>query len=120
MNWYKKFIGLFSGDTLNSEKGKRLRDLGIEQSLATAESTHDSWADKAYNYLLDYMLDNKEFMTEDVRIASMSSIPIPTNTRAWGGIVVRARRNNLIQRKGYSAVKNPKAHRTPATLWEVI
>jgi len=59
-------------------------------------------------------------MTEDVREAATEEIPQPPSNRAWGAIIRMAASSNIIKRKGYRAVKNPKAHRTPATLWEVL
>ena len=106
-------------NNLNTTKGNQLRDKGIKQALESAENETENWGNLAYNFLLHYIKTNKEFMTEDVRIASFESVPQPPSNRAWGYVVVRAKKNDLITRKGYSCVKNPKAHRTPATLWVV-
>ena len=82
------------------------------------------WSDRAYVFLLDYIKSrdfyNREFMTEDVRVASESELPAPPDKRAWGGIVRRAAKAGLIERIGYSHVKNFKAHRTPAAVWRVV
>jgi len=59
-------------------------------------------------------------MTEDVRISSEGIIEIPPSNRAWGGVIVRAVKSGLIKRIGFQNVNNPKAHKTPATLWETI
>ena len=97
-------------------KSRNLRDQGIQQSLNTAEIHSEKWGTKAYHFLLEYIKSNKEFMAEDVRVASDGIVPPPISKRAWGAIMVLAKKNNIIYSKGYSCVKNPKAHRTPATL----
>lgn len=103
----------------DTKKSRELRDIGIRQSFEHAEQEFENWGNMAYNFLLDYAEDNNQFMAEDVRVASLGTVPTPPSNRAWGAVFVLAKRNNLIKRIGYSEVKNPKAHKTPATLWEV-
>ena len=109
-----------STSTLSTLRGSKLRDIGIHTALDNADSVHDKWSDTAYIFLLKYIKSHREFMTEDVRVASEKEIPIPPSKRAWGGITVRAVKAGLIERIGFSNVKNIKAHRTPATVWRVI
>jgi len=99
--------------------GTQLRDIGINQSLEHSDLIINDWTNKAYQFLLDYIKSNKEFMAEDVRMASEGIIETPPSKRAWGGIIVKAVKSGIIRRKGFRAVKNVKAHCTPATLWEV-
>jgi hypothetical protein len=99
--------------------GEMLRNKGIEQAIENANARSTGWANEAYQFLLDYIKDHKEFMTEDVRNASAGIVPDPPSKRAWGGIVVRAAKNKLIEKRGFKAVQNPNAHCTPATLWAV-
>ena len=99
--------------------GTQLRDRGIKQAIDNADDTHERWSEKAYKFLTNWIKTQYEFMTEDVRIASEKEIPKPPSNRAWGGIVVRAARAGLINKVGFSNVKNPKAHSTPASIWRV-
>ena len=99
--------------------GTQLRDKGIKQAIDNADDTHERWSEKAYKFLTNWIKTQYEFMTEDVRLASEKEIPIPPSNRAWGGIVVRAARAGLINKVGFSNVKNPKAHHTPASIWRV-
>ena len=99
--------------------GSQLRDKGIKQAINNADNAHEKWSEKAYKFLTDYIKSHHEFMTEDVRVASEKKIPIPPSNRAWGGIILRASKAGLINRIGFSNVKNVKAHRTPATVWRV-
>lgn len=100
--------------------GAILMRLGIKRAIEHANAEVRGWSDLAYNYLLEYSKTHKEFMVEDVREASKGFVPVPTSSRAWGGVVVRASKAGVIKRKGFQNVKNTKAHCTPATLWEVI
>ena len=100
--------------------GRELRDEGIRTSVEHAEDTIDDWKATAYAFLVSYCRDNDEFLAEDVRTASLGLVEEPPSNRAWGAIFVKARKNNLITKIGYKEVSNPKAHRTPATLWKVV
>lgn len=100
--------------------GQIARDFGIQQSIDSANSAVKNWSDIAYGFLLGYARSHNEFMIEDMRNASVGLVPEPPSNRAWGGIAVRAAKNGIIKRKGFRSVKNVKAHRTPATLWEVL
>ena len=100
--------------------GKKLRDEGIKKSYDNAENENKEWGKLAYLFLLEYIKTNKEFMAEDVRVASEGIISEPPSKRAWGAVFVLAKKNKIIKSIGFSSVKNPKAHRTPATLWSVV
>ena len=99
--------------------GTELRDKGIKKALDNANNIHDKWSEKAYKFLLKYIKYQYEFMTEDVRVASEKAIPKPPSNRAWGGVILKAVRSGLINRVGFSNVKNAKAHKTPASVWRV-
>jgi hypothetical protein len=97
--------------------GKEGRDAGMAQALASAESKIPSWGDKAYQALLDY--PHPQFMTEDVRKwAHEEGLEKPPQARAWGAVIARAKKEGEIIPIGFKAVKNPRAHRTPATHWQ--
>ena len=86
--------------------------------IATNNKT-EKLSDLALDYLLEYVNTHNEFMAEDVRNASVGTVPEPKNRRSWGGVFVRASNMGIIKRKSFGIVKNVKAHKTPATLWEV-
>ncbi len=91
---------------------------GINKAMDNANNENDMWSAKAYNFLLHYIRNNsKPFLAEDVRKLSEGIVPQPPSARAWGGIMVMAKNNNMIESVGYKKVSNPKAHGTPATLW---
>ena len=62
--------------------GAALRDGGIERSVSHTEKDHPDWQDQAYDFLLTFLRDNIEFMTEDVRTASAGIVPAPPSKRA--------------------------------------
>jgi len=97
--------------------GSQLRDEGIQRAIVKADKDCENWSSKAFDFLINYSKLNKQFMTEDVREASIGVLEQPKNGRAWGGVVVRAVKSGLIIRKGFMNVKNHKAHCTPASVW---
>lgn len=99
-------------------ESKKRRDIGIDKALKNANTKTEKWSKYAYDFLLGYIKTKKTFLAEDVRVASSGVVPEPPSKRAWGSIFVMAKKNNLIKSIGYRSVKNPKAHRTPATLWK--
>ena len=105
---------------LNLFSGEYLRDCGILQAQLSADNQTENWSEKAFDYLKIYVRHNKTFMTENVRNASEGIIEMPPSNRAWGGVIVRAVKSGLIKRIRFQNVTNPKAHKTPATLWETI
>ena len=96
--------------------GHQLAIDGMNQALEHAEEVYENWGDHAFEMLKRY--PGEQFMAEDVREwAESMGFPSAPSNRAWGGVIARARRAGIIRRIGYRAVNNPKAHRTPATLW---
>ena len=99
--------------------GQELRDNGIAVAIQHANQVEEKWSEIAYNFFLSFIRNNSEFQIEDVRTAAINSVPEPPSKRAWGGIAVKASKAGLIRRMGFRNVKNPKAHCTPATVWQV-
>lgn len=100
-----------------TESGDSLRDLGMSRAITKADKIEDKWSEKAYLFLIGYIATNGEFMSEDVRKASLGVINKPPSLRAWGSIIVRASKEGLIKRVGFRNVTNAKAHSTPASVW---
>lgn len=95
------------------------RDRGIALALDNADAANEKWSDKALQFLRLY--PSHEFQTEQVRAwATEQGLPVPPNARAWGGVIARARRMNLIVSTGYKNVSNPLAHGTPAAVWQKV
>ena len=61
---------------------------------------------------------DKPFLIEEVREkAEGCGLPVPPSRRAWGAIVIKAKRIGIIKRVGYGQVSNPYAHRANASMW---
>lgn len=122
LDWKCKPKKGVKNDNVNnsSEAAKIARDEGIQKAIDSANREVKNWSDVAYGYLLGYIRNHNEFMIEDIRVSSEGLVPEPPSKRAWGGIAVKAAKNGFIKRKGFQSVKNVKAHKTPATLWEVV
>lgn len=103
--------------------GKALKLVGIDRAVTHANKVHPDWADAAYDILKVYVQQtNNPFMCEDVRrfAADKFMLPDPPTHRAWGSIMHKAKKEQLIKHCGYNQVKNPKAHQANASLWEKL
>lgn len=101
-------------------EGEVLRDAGMQQAIDHAEQETPSWSDLALNMVSDFIdaYPHLEFMAEDVRKWSHhKGLPEPPSKRAWGGVIVRAARLDLIVKVGIGQVKNPTAHCANANIW---
>ena len=77
------------------------------------------WAEQAQEqFYMFCLLSPFPFQVEDVReYASRKGLSDPPSLRAWGSVVARARKQNLIKHVGYDQVSNPKAHCATSSLW---
>jgi hypothetical protein len=103
-------------DLLNYAESIRNRNSGIAQALDNAELKTPTWKQQALEYVRTF--PSNRFMTENVRhYAYCNGLPHPPSERAWGGVMVSACKEGLIERVGFASVSNPNAHMTPATVW---
>lgn len=109
-------------DLFNQPTGEQLRDQGISRSInkADREDKDYNWSGKAFEFLKRFIKLNSKFMTEDIREAAKGYVPDPPNQRAWGGVIVRAKKEGLIKCIGIQSVKNPNAHCANANIWIAI
>lgn len=114
-----KWAGYLDEDKPDLFSGPELRDKGIQAAVEHADLEYEAWSEKAFQYLLGYIAIHKEFMAEEVRLASKGQVPEPPSKRAWGAIIVRAVKKGLIKRLGYKSVKNPTAHCAIVSVWGV-
>lgn len=98
------------------------RNKGIEKAVSHADWKEDDWQARAFEFLKEFLGNhNGPFMVEEVRsYAALLDFPLPPSARAWGAVILRAAKEKLVERCGYSQTKNVKAHRTPAALWRQI
>ena len=99
---------------LNKDQSIKNRDLGIKRA---ANNAGLNWHEKASEFLDQF--PHKTFQAEDVRIwAYDRGLPLPPHCRAWGAVIIRAKKEGSIRHIGYANVDNPLAHGTPASVWE--
>lgn len=99
---------------------KQLRDTGMGLALEHAEEKVESWGDKCFELLKEYLEINREpFLAEYFRMwcETGDKIPAPPHKRAYGPILMRAAKQGMIRRQGYAPTSNPKAHCAPTTVW---
>ena len=99
--------------------GDQLRDDGMKRSTDHANRKTPKWSDVAFDFLKAYIREHETFMAEDVRSASENVVPAPPDNRAWGSIIVRARKEKLIVANGYGKQKQSNCHSGIATIWKI-
>lgn len=100
--------------------GQDLKQGGIQVALDAANMRHECWADDAHAALIKFLsLYNVPFLCETFRAYAeeFCGLPHPPSSRAYGGVMQRAKREGMIKHFGYSQVKNPRAHAANASLW---
>ena len=105
-------------------KGEHLKNEGITAAIENADRHNYNWSISAYNLLKAFLKTEKseqKFMAEDIRtFADNMLLENPPSNRAWGAIIIKAKKEKLIIFAGYNQVKNPKAHMANAGLWEKV
>jgi len=96
--------------------GEDLKKIGIERAIAHAERVENGWKDAALMFIMMY--PGNTFMVEEVRrYAYNNGLPKPPHERAWGKVINEAKKKRFVKHLRYAAVSNPKAHKTPASVW---
>jgi hypothetical protein len=99
--------------------GEALRDEGIERAAAHAEKVSEGWRELAAVLLHEYARVTPKFTAEQASAYAFSrGLPKPPDGRAYGSVIARGRRANLIVLDGYEKSPNPKHHRDTATRWK--
>lgn len=93
------------------------REAGISQAADHAEREFPGWFEKAYGFLVSYIKQHdREFMTEDVRLAAEAAqVPPPPDNRAWGNVIREAAKIGVIVKRGFAPAKT--GHCRPMPLW---
>jgi hypothetical protein len=104
---------------LNFDKAKENADHGIASASSHAEREYVAWVTRAVGFIKSYPSDT--FMVEQVRqYATANGLEEPPSLRAWGAVIREARKEKIVKHAGYGNTTNPKAHRTPASVWQKI
>lgn len=96
----------------------QLADAGMNRAAEHADAANPKWTDRAFQMVLDFAKTRHEFMGEEVRQwAHRQGLPLPPDGRAWGFVIVRAIRAEVIECAGYRNTRIPPAHATPRAIW---
>ena len=104
-----------------TQEGRDLRDEGIATATESAERANPSWAETAFTYLQQWLRlkGSTRFQSEElVKWAHEVGLVEPPNKKAWGGVIQKASRKQLITRVGYGQHKNKKSHACPSSIWQ--
>jgi len=105
--------------SIDFEAARAGRDAGMQAATEHADAVFENWSEHAYSMLLQYLRETRMFMTEDVRAYAQSrGLPSPPDGRAWGGVITRAAKANLIERIGFAPMKSPNCHMNPKSVWQ--
>lgn len=96
---------------------------GATLAASHADAVTAGWSDRAMEYLKMYSRaqGSEPFMAEDVRLSAEKGafVPSPPDGRAWGAVILRAKRLGLIKHAGYAPNKDPGCHGSPKSVWRV-
>jgi hypothetical protein len=103
--------------------GRELRDAGIALAVEHAEQVIPDWKEKAFSMFVEWLSGwpcGYKFLMEDARQSlEVRGLPAPPSLRAYGHLIVRAKKEGLIIHSGYRQVKNVRAHCANASVWMV-
>ena len=93
---------------------------GAQRAAAHANRHYANWSDRAYDFLVRWATQHGGvFMTEDVRHAAEAAptyVP-PPDARAWGAVILRAKRDGKLVHAGYAPNKDATCHGSPKSVW---
>lgn len=105
---------LFDFDPIRAIAG---RDEGMERAKNKAERTRPGWIQSAMLSILAF--PRAEFRVEELRqFAYANGLDKPPSQRAWGPVIMRARRESLIEFVRYEIAQGNDMHRQPVSLWK--
>lgn len=99
------------------ETGRELRDLAIDR---VERHAGERWIDRALEVVRICAVKYPDFTSDDVhRIAADLDLPKPPDPRAWGPVMMNARRNGWISKTGhYRESTRPVCHAAPKPVYQ--
>ena len=96
------------------------RDAGMRQAIQHAEHLDEDWPDRAYQFVSRYARWNEFFTVEELTAeARRLGYGSPTDDRAWGSIIRKAARCDVIRRTGMTKPRL-KGHASPGPVWQSL
>lgn len=93
--------------------------LGIQKAEMAGNKAGDVWKQNAYNAFVEYAKSHDVFTVEQVRSAA-TDVPLPPDQRAWGVIVMQAKKQKVVRNIGWTRSVEKNKHGIPVALWESL
>ena len=94
------------------------REQGIARVQENMEMACPGWTDIALNAVIEFAKSHEHFLTEEVREYCHEFVPEPRDARAWGAVIRRAVKTNIIVRSGYAPARS--SNLSPKPLWKSL
>ena len=91
--------------------------LGHAMAEKAANHAGSEWKTIALEAFRQYAKHHESFTTEQVRLAN-EDIPLPPDTRAWGGIARTAKTEGFIASDGWTRAESRTVHGMVVTRWK--
>lgn len=100
--------------------GQQLAQTGASRAADHAERDNPNWKNDALQLVIEFSHTKPDgFMCEDVRaFAYKRGFPKPPEERAWGQIIITARKLGHIVSCGMAKAKDRKVHASINTVWK--
>jgi hypothetical protein len=97
-------------------------EAGAAMAADHAERVEPGWNDAALDLLLKFaVICGGSFLVEDVRaFAEEAGLGDPPDPRAWGSVVLCAKRAGLIESLGYASRSRGPSHSCPRNVWRLL
>ncbi len=93
-----------------------------KSAVATpAAELNDEWMDKAFSAVCEFANTHigEEHLAEEIRaFAQLRGVPAIKDSRAWGPILKKAEKNEVIEHAGYAPTVSSNG--SPKVLWRMV
>jgi hypothetical protein len=90
--------------------------IGHAMADVVGENAGDGWVGMALDAVRRFAIENDEFTTEQVRFAN-PDLPVPHDNRAWGAVILIAKKQGFIEASGWVRSESLRVHGTVVTKW---
>lgn len=113
-----RFKEVISMTQLTIQDAIALKERGMQRAVDSAEREMPGWKIAALTFLKSFLsTHHAPFMAEEFRAWAYEMGLPQVSGRAFGSVMVTAQKKGYVRAAGFGFTKNPKAHRTPATVW---
>lgn len=102
-----------------AQAGTELGHAGARAAADRADRLTPGWSERAYGVLREYASAHASVTSEAVRrwAEANTDLPPPPDGRAWGAVMLRARREGWLVHEGYVRATDPRVHGNPVGIW---